>query len=105
MSGDQGEQPDLENQSAAKSDQQSGNKRSRKAYNKKAKKNDESGALSTTQSDMKRAEKASNPSNSVRFANEVDQIGEEDEDCSFDEGDFTSNFDINKLTNKKKQYL
>jgi len=52
-----------------------------------------------------RAEKASNPSTSVRFANEVEQIGEQDDDCSFDNGDMTSNIDINKLTNKKKQYL
>ena len=67
---------------------------------------EESGALSTTQSVQKeRAEKASNPSTSVRFANEVEQIGEQDDDCSFDNGDMTSNIDINKLTNKKKQYL
>jgi len=32
-------------------------------------------------------------------------IGQQEEECSFDDGDMTSNIDINKLTNKKKQYL
>ena len=57
--------------------------------------------MSTTQSDAKKAEKVSNPSTSVKFAPEVEEMDEEED--SFDE-DMT-NFDINKLTNKKKQYL
>ena len=57
--------------------------------------------MSTTQSDAKKAEKLSNPSTSVKFAPEVEEMDEEED--SFDE-DMT-NFDINKLTNKKKQYL
>jgi len=83
--------------------QQSTKKRSRKAYTKKCKKADESG-LSTTQSDAKKAERTSNPSTSVRFAAEVEEVEDED-DMSFDEDMSASNFDINKLTNKKKQYL
>jgi len=48
-------------------------------------------------------ERTSNPSTSVRFAAEVEEV-EDEEDMSFDE-DMTSNFDLTKLTNKKKQYL
>lgn len=59
--------------------------------------------MSTTQSDAKKLERTSNPSTSVRFAAEVEEVEDED-DMSFDE-DMSSNFDITKLTNKKKQYL
>ena len=89
-------------------------KRSRKAYTKKSKKLEEELQLKNAEinsiSEHKSTPDKQNTeiaTNSVKFSNEVEEMGGNDDDSIEANNDCTDMNDINiaRLTNKKKQYL